>query len=107
PPDAYAPELEAARRIGAGSGAHSRGGRDEPGAGGRRRPHQHRRPRPRAGAHTMTIRPVEDIDFTARVESSSPSLVVTLVGNADLNVKVELDRFMIAVHEEARRVGAR
>jgi hypothetical protein len=54
-----------------------------------------------------TIRPVEDLDFTAKVESGSPTLIVTLVGNADLNVKAELDRFMIAVHEEARRVGAK
>jgi anti-anti-sigma factor len=54
----------------------------------------------------MNIRPVEDIDFTAKAESG-PSLVVTLVGNADLNVKAELDRFMTAVHEEARRVGAK
>jgi len=55
----------------------------------------------------MIIRPVEDIDFTAKVESGSPTLIVTLVGNADLNVKSELDRFMSAVHEEARRIGAR
>jgi len=55
----------------------------------------------------MTIRPVEDIDFTATAESGTPSLIITLVGNADLNVKVELDRFMGAVHEEARRVGAK
>jgi anti-anti-sigma factor len=55
----------------------------------------------------MSIRPIEDIDFTAKIEGNSPSLVVTLVGNADLNVKTELDRFMGAVHEEARRVGAK
>jgi anti-anti-sigma factor len=55
----------------------------------------------------MTIRPVEDIDFSAKVEADSPTLVVTLTGNADLNVKVELDRFMTAVHEEARRIGAK
>jgi anti-anti-sigma factor len=55
----------------------------------------------------MTIRPVEDMDFTAKVESGSPTLIVTLVGNADLNVKSELDRFMSALHEEACRIGAR
>jgi hypothetical protein len=54
----------------------------------------------------MNIPPVEDIDFHANVETS-PRLVVTLVGNADLNVKVELDRFMTAVHEEARRLNAK
>ena len=32
---------------------------------------------------------------------------VTLIGNADLTVKSELDRFMAAVHEEARRIGAK
>ena len=55
----------------------------------------------------MTIRPVEDLDFRAQVESGSPTLIITLVGNADLNVKAELDRFMTAVHEEARRLGAK
>jgi hypothetical protein len=52
------------------------------------------------------IHPIEDIDFTARAGSGGGGLHVTLVGNADLNVKAELERFMAAVHEEARRVGA-
>ena len=55
----------------------------------------------------MTIPPVEDIEFSARAGGTAPTLIVTLVGNADLNVKAELDRFMAAVHEEARRIGAR
>jgi anti-anti-sigma factor len=54
----------------------------------------------------MNIPPVEDIDFRANVETS-PRLVITLAGNADLNVKAELDRFMTAVHEEARRLNAK
>jgi hypothetical protein len=55
----------------------------------------------------MTIRPVQDLDFSANAGASGPTLIVTLVGNADLNVKVELDRFMVAVHEEAGRIGAK
>jgi anti-anti-sigma factor len=53
------------------------------------------------------IRPIDDIDFRAKAESGNPNLVVTLVGNADLNVKAELDRFMTAVHEEACSIGAK
>jgi anti-anti-sigma factor len=55
----------------------------------------------------MTIRPVEDLDFWAKAGDDGPTLIITLAGNADLNVKTELDRFMTAVHEEARRMGAR
>ena len=55
----------------------------------------------------MTIRPVDELDFRARAGAEGPALHVTLVGNADLNVKSELDRFMSAVHEEARRIGAK
>jgi anti-anti-sigma factor len=55
----------------------------------------------------VTIRPIDDQDFRARAGSEGPSLHVTLIGNADLNVKAELDRFMTAVHEEARRIGAK
>jgi anti-anti-sigma factor len=53
------------------------------------------------------IRPVDDMDFTASAGAAGPALKVRLTGNADLNVKVELERFMLAVHEEARRTGAR
>jgi len=53
------------------------------------------------------IRPVNDADFRARAGAEGPSLHVTLVGNADLTVKTELDRFMTAVHEEARRIDAK
>ena len=55
----------------------------------------------------MNIRPVNDQDFRALVGGEGPSLHVTLVGNADLNVKAELDRFMTAVHDEARSIGAK
>jgi hypothetical protein len=53
------------------------------------------------------IASVEDLDFSARAGESGPALQITLVGNADLNVKVELERFMVAVHDEARRQHAR
>ena len=55
----------------------------------------------------MTIRPVDELDFRARAGAEGPALHVTLVGNDDLTVKSELDRFMTAVHEEARRLGAK
>jgi hypothetical protein len=55
----------------------------------------------------LSITPVNDLDFSARAGGDAPVLHVTLVGNADLNVKSEFDRFMLAVHEEAMRLGAR
>jgi anti-anti-sigma factor len=55
----------------------------------------------------MTIRPVNDNDFSANAGGAGPELTITLSGNADLNVKVELERFMTAVHEEARRTGTK
>jgi hypothetical protein len=55
----------------------------------------------------VSIEPVEDLDFSATAGSGGgPTLLVTLAGNADLNVKAELDRFMTAVHEEACLIGA-
>jgi anti-anti-sigma factor len=54
----------------------------------------------------VSIRPVEDADFRARAGKLGPGLTVTLAGNADRNVQAELERFMSAVHDEARRMGA-
>jgi anti-anti-sigma factor len=54
----------------------------------------------------MTIRPVDDLDFSAHAGAAGHALTITLTGNADLNVKADLERFMLAVHEEARRTGA-
>lgn len=51
------------------------------------------------------IMPVKDVDFTAEAESAGASLNVKLAGNADLNVKQQLDRFIASVHDEARRMG--
>jgi anti-anti-sigma factor len=54
----------------------------------------------------MTIRPVDDLDFSAHAGAVGSALTITLTGNADLNVKADLERFMLAVHDEARRTGA-
>lgn len=51
------------------------------------------------------ITAVRDVDFTAEAESGVGALNVKLAGNADLNVKQQLDRFIASVHEEARRMG--
>jgi hypothetical protein len=74
----------------------------------------------------MTIAPVADVDFYARVDAGEaegalshsvrrspaspaqrPTLTVILAGNADLNVKADLDRFVAAVHSEAQRSRAK
>jgi hypothetical protein len=51
------------------------------------------------------IAPISDLEFSAEAEGSARQLNVKLVGNADLNVKAQLDKFIAAVHEEARRLG--
>src|SRR5256885_16681866 len=38
--------------------------------------------------------------------TSGRAFSVTLVGNADLNVKTQLDRFLASVHQQARRASA-
>ena len=50
-----------------------------------------------------TLPTVDDVDFRAYVGPSDRGLAVSLNGNADLNVKSELDRFIAAVHDEALR----
>lgn len=57
-----------------------------------------------AAAQPPAVAPVKDVDFAAEAESKAESLNVKLAGNADLNVKQQLDRFIAAVHEEARRL---
>jgi anti-anti-sigma factor len=52
------------------------------------------------------IRAVDDVDFSADAGAAGGALTITLTGNADLNVRAELERFMVAVHEEALRTGA-
>jgi hypothetical protein len=53
-----------------------------------------------------TIQPIHDIEFSAEVMGSGPVFNIKLVGNADLNVKTQLDRFIAAVHEEVSRISA-
>src|SRR5690242_4868982 len=50
---------------------------------------------------TSVIQPISDLEFSADAAHDGRALVVKLVGNADLNVKAQLDRFMAAVHEQA------
>jgi hypothetical protein len=51
------------------------------------------------------ISPVQDTEFTADADLKDGVMHLTLSGSADLNVKMQLDRFLAAVHEEARRLG--
>jgi hypothetical protein len=46
---------------------------------------------------------VKDRDFAASVAADGRTLVATMTGNADLNVKAQLDAFVAALHEEAHR----
>jgi anti-anti-sigma factor len=49
------------------------------------------------------IATVSEPDFNAAVSNNNGVMVISLTGNADLNVKNQLDSFLVAVHEEARR----
>jgi hypothetical protein len=56
----------------------------------------------------MNATPIESIqepDFSARASLEGGLLTVSLSGNADLNAKQHLDRFLGAVHTEAQRLG--
>lgn len=48
------------------------------------------------------VDPVRDLDFTADAIMNARELRVCLSGNADLNVKTHLDRFLRDVHDVAR-----
>ena len=53
------------------------------------------------------IAPVREPDFNADARfgdapEGSATLTVVLTGNADLNVKVMLDHFLVAVHEQSQ-----
>ena len=52
------------------------------------------------------IAPIQDLEFSAEAQGSGRVFSVKLAGNADLNVKTQLDRFIAAVHDEARRASA-
>jgi hypothetical protein len=54
-----------------------------------------------------TIPPIHDLEFSAEASpGSGRSFQIKLVGNADLNVKTQLDRFITAVHDQARKASA-
>jgi hypothetical protein len=50
----------------------------------------------------MAIAAVHDLDFAAEANVSDGVLQATVSGNADLNVRLALERFLAAVHDEAR-----
>jgi hypothetical protein len=52
------------------------------------------------------IQPVQDIEFSAEGQVAVRAIALKLSGNADLNVKAQLDRFVAGVHEEALRISA-
>jgi hypothetical protein len=53
------------------------------------------------------IAPVREQEFSAEASLRDGVLVLTLSGNADLNVKGHLDRFLALVHAEAERRSLR
>jgi hypothetical protein len=52
------------------------------------------------------IQPVQDMEFSAEGQVAARAITLKLIGNADLNVKAQLDRFVASVHEEALRISA-
>jgi hypothetical protein len=50
----------------------------------------------------MEIDPVRELDFLADATMGEGTLEATVSGNADLNVRLALDRFLSSVHREAR-----
>lgn len=52
-----------------------------------------------------SIDPIHEQDFSAEASRNAGVLTVVLSGNADLNVKHLLDRFLAQVHGEAQRLG--
>ena len=48
----------------------------------------------------MTLPSIDDTDFAAQAERRSDVLLATLSGNADLNARLALERFLASVHEE-------
>jgi hypothetical protein len=53
---------------------------------------------------STNIEAIREHDFTADVAQSDRSFTVTIAGNADLNVKTQLDRFLAMVHTDAQRL---
>ena len=46
--------------------------------------------------------PIRELDFQAEAGLRDKGMGVNLTGNADLNVKFALDKFLAAVHEQAQ-----
>jgi hypothetical protein len=55
----------------------------------------------------MEIEAVREVDFVADASLGEGTLAATISGNADLNVRLALDRFLTALHREARLHGVR
>jgi len=55
----------------------------------------------------MAIAAVHDVDFAAEASVNDGVLLATVSGNADLNVRLALERFLAAVHAEARSQSLR
>jgi hypothetical protein len=53
-----------------------------------------------------SVQPVQDVEFSAEADGSGRVFNLKMAGTADLNVKVQLDRFIGSVHDEALRVSA-
>jgi hypothetical protein len=51
----------------------------------------------------MSIQAVHDVDFSAEASLTDGVLTATISGNADLNVRLALERFLAAIHQEARQ----
>jgi hypothetical protein len=50
----------------------------------------------------MNIQAVHDVDFAAEASVNDGVLTAKVSGNADLNVRLALERFLAGIHEEAR-----
>ena len=55
----------------------------------------------------MDIETVREPDFLADAQLGEGTLAATVSGNADLNVRLALDRFLTALHREARLHGVK
>jgi hypothetical protein len=51
----------------------------------------------------MNIQAVHDVDFAAEATLTDGVLTAKVSGNADLNVRLALERFLAGIHEEARQ----
>ena len=51
----------------------------------------------------MSIQAVHDVDFAAEATVTDGVLTARVSGNADLNVRLALERFLAGIHEEARQ----